>query len=103
MIIIGIKIISEFKRRHPHSRNALSAWEAAIKQTDYSSFNGLKLTFPSIDYVSHRYTIFDIGGNKYRLITEVDYPAKVVNIKRIWTHAEYSMKKNEDAIRRRKI
>jgi len=56
-----------------------------------------------MDYVSHQYTIFDIGGNKYRLITEIDYIAKVVNVKRAWTHAEYSMKKNDDAMKRGKL
>ena len=68
-----------------------------------SSFKELKMTFQSVDYVSHQYTIFDIGVNKYRLVTEIEYSAGVVNVKRIWTHAEYSMKKNEDAIRRNLI
>ncbi len=103
MILIGRKIVVEFGIDHPHSRNPLSAWEKAIKETDYKSFNELKRTFPSVDYVSHRYTIFDIGGNKYRLITEIDYFANVVNIKRVWTHAQYSMKKNEEAIKRGKL
>ncbi len=76
---------------------------ALIKQTTYKSFNELKQTFPSVDYACHRYTIFDIGGNKYRLITEIDYPANVVNVKRVWTHAEYSMKKNEDAMKRGRL
>jgi mRNA interferase HigB len=100
MILIGQKIIVDFGRNHPHSRNPLSAWAEVIKQTDYKSFNELKRTFPSVDYVNHQYTIFDIGGNKYRLITEIDYIAQVVNIKRVWTHAEYSMKKNEEGIKR---
>ncbi len=103
MILIGRKIIVEFGRDHPYSRNPLAAWEQAIKQTDYKSLNELRRTFPSADYVHHRYIIFDIGGNKYRLITEIDYSAKVVNIKRIWTHAEYSMRKNEDAMKRGKL
>lgn len=81
----------------------MAAWERIIYETDYCSFSELKQTFPSVDYVSHQYTIFNISGNKYRLISEIDYPASLVNVKRIWTHAEYSMKKNEDAIRRNKI
>lgn len=88
---------------HPHSRKPLAGWELAMRETNYLSFNGLKKTFPSADYVAHQYTIFDIGGNKYRLITEIDYSAGVVNVKRIWTHAEYSMTKNIDAIRGNKI
>lgn len=103
MILIGRKITAEFGRDHPHSRNPLSAWEKAIKHTHYRSFNELKKTFPSVDYVNHRYTIFDIGGNKYRLITEIDYIANVVNVKRVWTHAEYSMKKHQDALKRGKL
>lgn len=103
MRIIGKKIILDFGLSHPQSRKPLAAWERAVKQTNYSSFNELKMTFPSVDYVSHQYTIFDISGNKYRLITEINYAALVVNIKRIWTHSEYSMKKNELAIRRNLI
>jgi mRNA interferase HigB len=103
MILIGKKIIFDFGKSHPQSRKPLAAWELAIKSTNYSSYKELKLTFRSVDYVSHQYTIFDISGNKYRLITEIDYSASVVNIKRIWTHAEYSMKKNQDAIRRNLI
>ncbi len=103
MILIGRKVIVEFAKGHSHSRNPLSAWEKAIKHTDYQGFNELKRTFPSIDYVYHRYTIFDISGNKYRLITEIDYSANVISVKRIWTHAEYSMKKNEEAMKRGKL
>ena len=103
MILIGKKLIAAFGSSYPYSKKPLAAWELIIKQTNYSGFNGLRQTFPSADYVSHQYTIFNIGGNKYRLVTEIDYSASVVNVKRVWTHAEYSIKKNEDAIRRNKI
>jgi mRNA interferase HigB len=103
MIFIGKSLIVAFGCSHPHSRKPLAAWEQAIKLTDYRSFNDLKRTFPSVDYVSHQYTIFDLCGNKYRLITEIDYLASVVSLKRVWTHAEYSMKKHEDAIRRNRL
>ena len=103
MILIGRKIIADFGVRHPQSRKPLSAWEEVMRLTDYGSFNELKLLFRSVDYVYHCYTIFDIRGNKYRLITEIDYDAGVVQVKRVWTHAEYSMKKNEDALRGGKL
>lgn len=103
MILVGIKLIVAFGSTHPHSRRTLADWESIIRQSNYVSFVDLKRSFPSVDYVSHQYTIFNIGGNKYRLISEIDYSAGVVNVKRIWTHAEYSMTKNSDAIRRNKI
>lgn len=103
MILIGRKLLTEFERSHPHSRNPLAAWQRIITQTNYSGFNDLRRTFASVDYVYHRYTIFDISGNKFRLIVEVDYVASVVNIKRIFTHAEYSMRRNEDLMKRGKL
>ena len=103
MIFIGRKIIADFGLSHPHSRKQLSAWESVMKSTIYQDFNALKKTFPSADYVGHRYTIFNICGNKYRLITEIDYAAGVVSVKVIWTHAEYSSSKSQDAVRRGKL
>lgn len=103
MILVGKGIIAAFAGMHPHSRKPLTSWERVIKTTNYETFNELKRTFPSVDYVAHQYTIFDIGGNKYRLIAEINYVASVVNVKRIWTHAEYSMSKNQDALRGNKI
>lgn len=103
MILIGRKLPMEFGMIHPNGRNALAAWERIITQTNYRGFNELKRSFASVDYVYHRYTIFDIGGNKFRLITEIDYQASVVNVLRVFTHAEYSMKKNEDLMRRGRL
>lgn len=103
MILIGRKVITLFGITHPQSRRQLSAWECVMKLTSYQNFNALKMTFPSVDYVGHRYTIFNICGNKYRLITEIDYAAGVVNLKVIWTHAEYSAHKNQVAVRRGRL
>jgi len=103
MILIGKRPIEAFGSSYPQSRKPLAVWEGLIKKTNYGSFNELKRTFPSADYVYHQYTIFNIGGNKYRLISEIDYSAGVVNVKRVWTHAECSMKTNEIALRRNKI
>jgi len=103
MILLGRKLLFTFASIHSQSKRPLAAWEKAITYTNYCSFNQLKLTFPSADYVAHQYTIFDIGGNKYRLVSEIDYAAGVVHVKRIWTHAEYCMKKNEEALRGNRI
>jgi len=102
MILVGRKIINKFGLSHPQNRKPLATWEKIIANTDYNDFNQLRETFPSADYVP-KYTIFNIAGNKYRLISEIDYPSGVVNVKQIWTHAEYSMKKYQDAIRGNKL
>ncbi len=100
MRIINRKELDQFKKKHPHSIRPLSGWEALVSQSEYRSFNELRRTFPSADYLSAGYTVFNIGGNKYRLITEIDYALKMVEVKIVWTHAEYSQSKNAEHLRR---
>lgn len=59
-----------------------------IRKTDYASFVALRKTFPSADQVD-RFTVFNIGGNKFRLIAAVHYNRKKVYIRHVLTHAEY--------------
>lgn len=95
MRIINRAKLDGFKRKHPHSRKSLDIWEKIVSQTDFKDFNALKLTFAKADYLAvGGYTIFDISGNKYRLITQIEYAFRLVEIKIIWTHNEYSHPKS---------
>lgn len=100
MILIGINELHDFFKKHVQSKSALIAWAKLVSEGYYTSFNQLRKTFPSADYVYHIYTIFNISGNKYRLVTMINYDAQVVMIKRIWTHAEYDMSKNKNILKR---
>jgi len=58
--------------------------------TDFGSFAELRRVFSSADQVG-KFTIFNIGGNKYRLIAAIHYNRKKVYIRHILTHAEYDL------------
>jgi len=88
MHIISRKALRQFWQQHPDSESALSRWFKIVQRTDFDSFNDLRLTFPSADKVNDLY-VFNIGGNKYRLITAIHYNAKKVFIRHILTHQEY--------------
>lgn len=94
MKIINRKALDRFKQKHPPSRKPLRVWEIMVTQSNYADFNDLRKTFAKADYTASGYTIFDIGGHKYRLITQIDYRFKVIEIKVVWTHNEYSHPKN---------
>jgi mRNA interferase HigB len=99
MIIKGVLFLEEFRRQHAQSGVPIDIWLREIVRNNYRGFMELRKTFPKADYVYHQYTIFNISGNKYRLITFIDYPKNIVLIKRIWTHAEYSKRRNQDLLR----
>lgn len=92
MHIITRKRIQEFVTKHPDSQTSLDNWYRIVKHTNYSSFNELKQNFSSADYVEG-YVVFNISGNKYRLITAIHFNRNKVYIRAILTHAEYDKNK----------
>lgn len=96
--IVNHELLFGAMRKHPQSKTALFAWEKVILDTLITSFQAVKMVLPSADYVGHRYTVFNICGNKYRLITEIDYELSRIDLKAFWTHAEYSKKYNQLAL-----
>ena len=59
-----------------------------MRQNEFKHFPHLKQTFGSADYV-RPHTIFNIAGNKYRLISIIQYEISAVSIQNVMTHAEY--------------
>ncbi|MCF8296827.1 MAG: type II toxin-antitoxin system HigB family toxin [Melioribacteraceae bacterium] len=88
MHIITRKRLLEFSKKHPDSTESLDRWYRIVKQSNYKSFAELRKTFHKADQVG-KFTVFDIGGNKYRLIAYIVYSAKRIYIRHILTHPEY--------------
>lgn len=88
MHVITRKRIQEFIAQHPDSQSSLESWYRIMAHTDYNSFNELKRHFASTDYVNNL-VVFNISGNKYRLIASIHFNRKKVFIREILTHAEY--------------
>ena len=89
MHIITRKRLREFGQRHPECAAALDSWYRLVKHTDYGSFAELRRTFPNADKVG-KLTVFNIGGNKARLIAAIHYNTHRVYIRHVLTHAEYN-------------
>jgi mRNA interferase HigB len=87
--IITRKRLIEFAQKHPDRASALESWYRIVKRTDFDSFAELRLAFPSADLVGEL-TVFNIGGNKARLIAAIHYNAHRVYIRYVLTHQEYS-------------
>jgi mRNA interferase HigB len=88
MHIITRKRLIEFTKKHPDCSNALEAWYRIVRRTDFKSFIDLRQTFPSADIVDNL-TVFNIGGNKIRLIAAIHYNTHRIYIRHILSHKEY--------------
>lgn len=88
MHVITRKRINEFAFLHPESGMPLAAWYAVVSKTDFKSFAELRRTFPSADWVGGK-IVFNISGNKYRLIAAIHFNRGKLYIRHILTHAEY--------------
>ena len=99
-----MRIISKKKLRDYYQDNAqaeipLTEWYFKMKGSHALSINELRTEFNSVDSV-YGYTIFNIGGNNYRLITAIHYNTQYCFIRTIWTYAEYSKRSNQDKLKR---
>lgn len=88
MHVITRKRILEAAEKHPQCESALFQWYRLISKGTFHNFAELKATFGSVDKVGHLY-LFDISGNKLRLIAAVHFNTGKVFIRHILTHEEY--------------
>jgi mRNA interferase HigB len=88
MHVISRKRLNDFAGEHPETRTALAHWFGLMKRNNFSSFVELRATFPPADQVG-KLTVFNIGGNKIRLIAAIHYNRRKVYVRSVLTHAEY--------------
>jgi mRNA interferase HigB len=88
MWVVSIKRLREFWARCPLAEMPSRAWFAQASAAEWRNFSDLRDTFPSADLVGNC-TIFNIGGNKFRLVARLFYTSHKVYLLHVMTHAEY--------------
>ncbi|MCL2344803.1 MAG: type II toxin-antitoxin system HigB family toxin [Desulfobulbus sp.] len=88
MRIITNRRLVEFAMRYPDAAGPLQTWRRAMEQHTFTSYSALRQLFGSVDKVDDLY-VFNIGGNKYRLIAFLHDQHQHAYIKQVLTHAEY--------------
>jgi mRNA interferase HigB len=91
MHIISRKALRAFWEGNPDAEKPLRRWYTIVSTTTFNSFAELREVFPSADMVDEL-VVFDIGGNKYRLIASIHYNRRKVYVRHVLTHAEYDQR-----------
>jgi mRNA interferase HigB len=89
MHIISRKALSDFWLVHPESQEPLARWFKAVETSTYGNFAELRRTFPSADLVGDL-VVFNIGGNRYRLVASIHFNRGKVYVRHVLTHQEYN-------------
>lgn len=87
---IARRTLREFWTREPRAEAPLVAWFAIVSSADWKGPADVKAVFGrTVDFVADNRAIFDIGGNKYRLIVHFAYPFGRALIKFVGSHQDY--------------
>ena len=89
MRIIAPNRLREFWEKHTDAQQALQAWYADVKQADWQTPADIKNVYRNVSIVANNRAIFNIKGNKYRLVVVVQYQYGIVYIRFVGTHQEY--------------
>lgn len=89
MNVLKHQAILDFCLRHDDAKVALNTWFAVCRKAEWKSYHDLQRDFPEAFPVGDNRVVFDIKGNKYRIVARVLFLFKQVQIKWIGTHKEY--------------
>ncbi|HEY6330865.1 MAG TPA: type II toxin-antitoxin system HigB family toxin [Blastocatellia bacterium] len=89
MNVIAQKTLRVFWETHPDAEGPLKAWYKTCRRSQWKTISEVRVVYPHADLVG-RCTVFNIGGNKYRLVVKIEYEFRAIFVKRIMTHSDYS-------------
>jgi mRNA interferase HigB len=90
MRLLGRPVLATVKKAHSDARGPLDAWEAEVESAQGESPQDIRERYRSADFLEKGRGIFNLKGNRYRLVVQVRFQNGLVVVERIGTHAEYS-------------
>ena len=89
MVVISKAILSKFTEDHADSVGPLNEWWNKTKEADWATLPDVKMTFSAVDYVGNDRYVFNIKGNKYRIVAMIFFDIRTIYIRFVGTHANY--------------
>ncbi|MDD2384639.1 MAG: type II toxin-antitoxin system HigB family toxin [Sulfurospirillaceae bacterium] len=89
MRVISKRTLQDFWKCHKEAEYPLTAWYAEAVKAQWQSPQEIKTHYQTASFLCENRVVFNIGGNKYRLIVKINYAYNTVYIRFVGTHAEY--------------
>jgi len=90
MRILSRRALNQFAVAHADAKGSLDAWYHEVRHAMWDSPADLRARYRSADILPGNRVVFNIKGNKYRLVVQINYAAHIVFIRFLGTHAEYN-------------
>jgi len=90
MRVIAKKMLRDFWVKHSDSENQLKTWYKEVTGARWSNPDDIKRMYPKASILKQKRVVFNICGNKYRLVTRINYQRKWVFIRFVGTHSDYN-------------
>jgi len=89
MHVLSYSTLREFAARHRDAKEPLDAWYGIVKRARYETPKDVKEDFGSASFLNRNRVVFNIGGNKYRLVVKMEYQRGEVYVRHVVTHQDY--------------
>lgn len=89
MKMTGKNLLNDFKKKHTEVISQVDSWVAEVEVADWDSPADIKRRYVSASFLPDNQVVFNLKGNKYRLLVKISYQNKVVFVKKVGTHQQY--------------
>ena len=89
MRLLGKEMLEDFKIKHSDARSQIDSWRSEVEDAKWNDPHDIKNKYKKASILKKCQVIFDICGNKYRILTKINYKNLIVLIKKVGTHDEY--------------
>lgn len=90
MQVVSKKTLVEYYKTHKETKNQLEAWFFEVKKAEWDTPQDVKEKYGSASIIGNNRVVFNIKGNKYRLVAKINYKMKIVYIRFFGTHKDYN-------------
>jgi mRNA interferase HigB len=87
--VVGRQRVEDFCADQPEAAGRMSAWVLEAEKAEWKTPNDIKVRYASASFLAENRVVFNIGGNRFRIVTKVTYSLQIVLIERVGTHEDY--------------
>ena len=88
--MVGTKILAEFADLHADVRSQIEAWFSEVEEANWKKPQDIRNRYPNASFLAGNRVVFNLKGNKYRLLVRIQLDLQIVRVVKLGTHAEYS-------------